>query len=364
MYTDDLSARAHIAHLPKAISWQDDILFLLDQTQLPTTVHIGEQRCIEDVRQAILDLKVRGAPAIGIAAAYGLCLALRDVRGVGQANLMPFLIEKAAYLESARPTAVNLGWAMRRMLACAQKHYENAGTTDDLYTVLVAQACQIHQEDVVLCEGIGTQGVGLIRENMGILTHCNTGALATAGIGTAMAPLYKAHALGTKFRVYADETRPLLQGARLTSWELQQAGMDVTLITDNMAAHIMGQGLIDLVIVGTDRVAANGDVANKIGTFSVAILAKYFDIPFYVACPSSTIDMLTATGADIVIEERPAEEVLHFGARQTGPSSVAVRNPAFDVTPHHLVTAILTETETLLPPFTQSLAGFTAHKAG
>ncbi len=203
---------------------------------------------------------------------------------------------------------------------------------------------------------MGENGAPLIKEGMGVLTHCNAGSLATSELGTATAPMYTAHNAGVKFRVYSDETRPLLQGARLTSWELQKSGIDVTLICDNMAAHIMSQGLIDMVIVGTDRVAANGDVANKIGTMGVAILAKHFGIPFYVACPSSTVDLNTPTGADIVIEEREADEVCNFGARRTAPEGMKVRNPAFDVTPNELVTGIITELGILRAPYGESLA--------
>jgi methylthioribose-1-phosphate isomerase len=220
---------------------------------------------------------------------------------------------------------------------------------------LEEEAIRIHEEDVHLCLKMGVNGVSLIKEGMGVLTHCNAGALATTGIGTATSPMYLAHQNGVQFRVYADETRPLLQGARLTSWELNKAGLDVTLLTDNMAAHIMSQGLIDLVITGTDRVAANGDVANKIGTHGVAILAKHFGIPFYVACPYSTIDFNTAEGKDIVIEEREAEEVLHFGLRRTAPEEIKVRNPAFDLTPHELVSGLITEKGIIQAPFAENL---------
>jgi methylthioribose-1-phosphate isomerase len=220
---------------------------------------------------------------------------------------------------------------------------------------LEEEAIRIHEEDVQLCLKMGGNGVSLINEGMGVLTHCNAGALATTGIGTATSPMYLAHQNGVQFRVYADETRPLLQGARLTSWELKKSGLDVTLLTDNMAAHIMSQGLIDLVITGTDRVVANGDVANKIGTHGVAILAKHFGIPFYVACPYSTIDLNTVEGKDIVIEEREAEEVSHFGLRRTAPEEMKVRNPAFDVTPHELVTGLITEKGIIRAPFAENL---------
>ncbi|MDA8412013.1 MAG: S-methyl-5-thioribose-1-phosphate isomerase, partial [Treponema sp.] len=260
----------------------------------------------------------------------------------------------AAYLDSSRPTAVNLGWALRRMLGRALA--EASSTSAAIYDALVAEAEAIHAEDRAICHGIGESGLGLIKEGCGVLTHCNAGALATSELGTATAPIYLAQAAGRSFRVYADETRPLLQGARLTAWELQRAGIDVTLICDDMAASIMSQGLVDLCIVGCDRVAANGDFANKIGTMGVAILARHFSIPFYVASPSSTIDLDTARGGDIVIEERGTEEVTSFGGRRTAPEGVKVRNPAFDVTPHELVTGFITERGILTPPFSESLA--------
>ena len=235
----------------------------------------------------------------------------------------------------------------------------NAFSGDDstaMYKNLQEEAIRIHEEDVQLCFKMGINGEPLIKEGMGVMTHCNAGALATTGIGTATAPMYLAHQNGVQFRVYSNETRPLLQGARLTSWELQQSGLDVTLLTDNMAAHIMSQGLIDLVITGTDRVAANGDVANKIGTHGVAILAKHFGIPYYVACPYSTIDLNSREGKEIVIEERKAEEVTHFGLRRTAPEKMKVRNPAFDVTPNELVTGLITEKAIIKSPFSENLS--------
>jgi methylthioribose-1-phosphate isomerase len=229
---------------------------------------------------------------------------------------------------------------------------ESAGT---IHQALTEEALAIHKEDRALCRGIGEAGLSLILEGSGVLTHCNAGSLATSELGTATSPMYLAHAQGTRFRVYADETRPLLQGARLTSWELQQSGIDVTLICDNMAATTMAQGLIDLVIVGADRVVANGDAANKIGTLGVAILAKHFDIPFYVACPYSTIDFNTLSGDEIIIEERDANEVTNFGAKPTAPDAMQVLNPAFDVTPAELVSGLITERGILRPPYTESL---------
>lgn len=339
--------------LPSTIEWRDGELFLLDQTRLPLEIVIERQETTEQVWQSIRALKVRGAPAIGVAAAYGLCVALQPYLGYGHARFRREIQRQADYLNSSRPTAVNLSWALRRMVDFALKAEVVMVAT--LYELMVAEAKKIHAEDQAICRGIGRHGVSLIEPGMGVLTHCNAGALATSGLGTATAPIYLAHQNGLPFRVFADETRPLLQGARLTAWELGQAGIDVTLITDNMAASMMAAGHINLVIVGTDRVAANGDVANKIGTYGVAILARHFNIPFYVACPSSTVDMATLSGADIIIEEREAEEVTSFGARRTAPEGVQVRNPAFDVTPHELVTGLITERGIIQPPYSDNL---------
>ncbi len=339
--------------LPRAVEWRQGELYLLDQTRLPHEAAMEKQESAEQVWQAIKMLKVRGAPAIGVAGAYGLCVAMRGHRDLTAEAFLAEMDRQAAYLDSSRPTAVNLGWALKRMCDAARR--SAAGDGRALYDVLVAEAEAIHEEDRRLCLGMGLNGADLIRDGMGILTHCNAGALATSELGTATAPMYVAQSRGVKFRVYADETRPLLQGARLTVWELQRSGIDVTLITDNMAAQMMKEGRIDLVITGTDRVAANGDVANKIGTLGVAILARYFDIPFYVACPSSTIDLNAATGEDIPIEERDEEEVTAFGGRRTAPEGVGVRNPAFDVTPNALVAGLITEKGIVRAPYEENL---------
>ena len=339
--------------LPQTIRWNAGALYLLDQTKLPLEVIEEKQESVEQVWESIKQLKVRGAPAIGVAGAYGLLVALREKTVINIIDFMQEVENKVAYLDSARPTAVNLKWALNRMLKIAKSFSGN--DSKELYKQLEEEAIRIHEEDVQLCLKMGVNGVSLIKEGMGILTHCNAGALATTGIGTATSPMYLAHQNGVQFRVYANETRPLLQGARLTSWELNKSGLDVTLLTDNMAAHIMSQGLIDLVITGTDRVAANGDVANKIGTHGIAILAKHFGIPFYVACPYSTIDMNTAEGKDIVIEERAPEEITHFALRRTAPEEIKVRNPAFDVTPNELVTGLITEKGIIRAPFSENL---------
>ncbi|HEY9878120.1 MAG TPA: S-methyl-5-thioribose-1-phosphate isomerase [Leptolyngbyaceae cyanobacterium] len=339
--------------LPETIRWQNGELYLLDQTQLPLDTVIEKQETVEQVWESIKRLKVRGAPAIGIAGAYGLVMSLQGQTHLSSSDFLIELERQAAYLDSARPTAVNLRWALNRIVQTAHKFTHLS--TAELLEKLEQEAVQIHNEDRQLCRSIGENGLPLIKDGMGILTHCNAGSLATAELGTALSPLYLAQERGIKFKVYADETRPLLQGARLTAWELQQSGIDVTLICDNTAAHIMSQGLIDLVIVGTDRVAANGDVANKIGTMGVAILAQYFQIPFYVACPYSTIDFAIADGSSIVIEERSEEEVTHFGLRHTAPKGIQVRNPAFDVTPSALITGLITERGIIRPPYLENL---------
>ena len=340
--------------LPQTIRWNAGELYLLDQTKLPIEVIEEKQESVEQVWDSIKQLKVRGAPAIGVAGAYGLLVAIREQTALNKKEFLQEIEVKAEYLDSARPTAVNLKWALNRMLKSAKTF--SGDDSKALYRHLEEEAIRIHEEDVQLCLKMGINAVLLIKEGMGVLTHCNAGALATTGIGTATAPMYLAHQNGVQFRVYSDETRPLLQGARLTSWELQQSGLDVTLLTDNMAAHIMSQGLIDLVITGTDRVAANGDVANKIGTHGLAILAKHFGIQFYVACPYSTIDLNTAEGSEIVIEERNAEEVTHFGLRRTAPEEMKVCNPAFDVTPNELVTGLITEKGIMRTPFGENLS--------
>ncbi len=349
--------RSSYASLAKTLSWEDGVLTLLDQTLLPVEVINEKQESIEQVWDSIKKLKVRGAPAIGIAGAYGVLYGVKDKTDLPVNEFLQQLKTSAEYLDSSRPTAVNLSWALRRMVEKAESEVKNkpASSSMDIFTTLEMEAIAIHEEDKQICRNIGLNGKGLIKDGMGVLTHCNAGSLATSELGTATAPMYLAFEDGVKFKVYADETRPLLQGARLTSWELQQSGLDVTLITDNMAAFIMSKGLIDLVIVGTDRVAANGDTANKIGTMGVAILAKHFDIPVYIACPSSTIDFETETGDAIEIEERDPEEVLFFGKRRTGPEGMKVRNPAFDVTPNELITGFITDKGLVKAPFKENL---------
>ncbi len=341
--------------MKEAVTWEHGELYLLDQTKLPGEVVAERQATAAQVQDSIRQLKVRGAPALGIAGAYGLLVGMRDSREVSKQMFMDLLQEHARRTESTRPTAVNLGWALKRMVRTAEQAYDQAADSSELYDILEQEAVRIHEEDRQINRNIARHGLGLIREGMGVLTHCNAGALATSVLGTATAPLYAAHEKGIKFSVYVDETRPLLQGSRLTAWELMQAGIEVILITDSMAAAMMAEGNIQLVIVGTDRVAANGDVANKIGTLGAAVLAKHFGIPFYVACPSSTIDLETPSGSMIIIEERGTEEVTHFGLRKTAPDGVRVRNPAFDVTPHELVTGIITDRGIMQAPYSERL---------
>ena len=338
--------------LPKVVEWKGDTLYLLDQTLLPLQVALKAKHTATDVWRAIQRLEVRGAPAIGVAAAYGFCVAAKPFVSLALPEFKAELQRQADYLISARPTAVNLSWAVHRQLDLVNGFDE--GSSQVLYEALVSNAQFIHQQDRQLCEAIGQAGVALIKPGMGVLTHCNAGALATSGIGTATAAMYRAHAADVPFKVYADETRPLLQGARLTAWELDRAGIDVTLLCDSMAASQMAAGKIDLVIVGSDRVAANGDVANKIGTLGVALLAKHYDIPFYVAIPHTTFDSETECGDDVVIEQREAEEVTHLGGQQVG-AKVGVCNPAFDVTPANLVAGFITDKGLVKPPFKQNL---------
>jgi methylthioribose-1-phosphate isomerase len=333
--------------IPRSVSWSGGKLTLLDQTRLPAEETYIQCESTEMVVDAIKRLAVRGAPAIGIAAAYGLIVDLPV--GSEKSALLPILELRARELIDARPTAVNLAWAVNRMMCIARDC--DAGTSGELLDRLEHEAVNIHEEDAAACRRIGEAGLPLIESHPRLLTHCNAGALAVSELGTALAPIYLAHENGVKVHVFVDETRPLLQGARLTAYELGKAGVPHTLIADNMAAQAMSRGLVDAVITGADRVAANGDVANKIGTLNLAILCKHFALPFYVACPMSTVDPATPTGAEIVIEERSPDEVTMIGDRRIAPVDIHVSNPAFDVTPNELISAIITEEGVLEPPF-------------
>ncbi|MGG3883041.1 S-methyl-5-thioribose-1-phosphate isomerase [Brevibacillus panacihumi] len=329
------------------VKWESDALVLLDQTKLPVETIYLTLTTAEEVWAAIRHLQVRGAPAIGMAAAYGLYLGVRNSQAATAEAFIAEVNQKAEYLGSSRPTAVNLFWALDRIKARVQRDADKA--VAQLKAAVLDEALAIQKEDAEVCRTIGENLLTLLEDGMGVLTHCNPGALATAAYGTATAPFYLAKERGWNLKVFADETRPVLQGARLTAYELQQAGIDVTLICDNMAAMVMSQGKVQAVIVGTDRVAANGDVANKIGTYGVAVLAKAHGIPFYVAAPLSSIDLETATGAQIPIEERPGEEITHGLGKQVAPDDIKVYNPAFDVTPAAYITAIVTETGIFKP---------------
>jgi methylthioribose-1-phosphate isomerase len=337
----------------QSVKFEHDKLIILDQTKLPMETFFTKLDTVEDVWDAIFHLKVRGAPAIGIAAAYGLYIAIRYIESDSLEDFYIQLKKHSEYLASSRPTAVNLFWALRRMEAKAMN--SGARSVQEVKDVLLAEAHTIRNEDEQMCRAIGEHALELLSDGMTVLTHCNAGGLATALYGTALSPLYLAKDKGWNIKVYADETRPLLQGARLTTWELNRAGVDVTLICDNMAAMVMKKGLIDAVIVGCDRVAANGDTANKIGTYGLAVLAKAHNIPFYIAGPTSTIDLETLTGEDIPIEERHEDEITCSFGKRTAPEGIKVYNPAFDVTPNDLITAIITEQGIVTAPYSVGL---------
>lgn len=330
------------------VRFENDALIILDQTMLPGEEKYLELTSKEDVFVAIKKLRVRGAPAIGIAAAYGLCLAAGDSEAENLETFSEEMRCAAAYLNKARPTAVNLSWALNRMLS----KLDSAGDVEDAKRIFRVEAEKIRIEDEESNRIMGEYGLSLLKPEMGILTHCNAGVLATSKYGTSLSPLYLGQEKGYDFHIYADETRPLLQGARLTAWELQKAGMDVTLICDNMACQVMRNGWIDAVVVGCDRMAANGDGANKIGTSAVAILAHEFGIPFYMFVPSSTIDFHTASGKEIEIEEREGSEITSMWYKKPmAPAGVKVYNPSFDVTSGKYITAVVTEKGIVYPPY-------------
>ena len=322
------------------ITWKNDALRLIDQTLLPEEYKFITCRDVGTVAEAIVSLRVRGAPAIGVAAAYGVVIAAQEAI-VRNADFDRYVSKSIQKLAQTRPTAVNLFWALdrqKKVLANTASH-----SPAEKRDCLLKEAHEIFEDDKRICRQIGRNGAELLSSQATVLTHCNAGGLATADYGTALAVIYAAVEAGKQVAVYADETRPLLQGSRLTAWELNQSGVDVTVICDNMAAAVLREKNIDSIVVGADRIAKNGDVANKIGTYGLAILAKAHQVPFYVAAPLSTIDMKRDTGAQIPIEERKTEEITHGMGRQTAPSGIHVYNPAFDVTPNHLVTAIITE---------------------
>lgn len=337
----------------KTIEWRDNKVILIDQRELPLEEIYVECSDYMQVADAIRNMTVRGAPAIGVTAAMGVALGAMGVDAKDYQTFCGKMEGILTTLLKTRPTAVNLKWGVERM---RRVMVENAAlTVPELQQRLKQEALKIFEEDVEMCRKIGEHGASLIPSNQTILTHCNAGALATAGQGTALSLFYAAWSQGKRFDVFADETRPFLQGSRLTAWELSQNGIPVTLITDNMSAWFMRQKKIQAVVVGADRIAANGDVANKIGTYGVAVLARQHDIPFYVAAPTSTVDLATPTGREIPIEERGPEEVTHFYRQPVAPEGIRVRNPVFDVTPHELVTAIVTEKGITREPYAENL---------
>ena len=331
------------------IFWKNERLFIIDQTLLPHQYREIELKSVTEVEDAIRRLAVRGAPAIGIAAAYGLVIGLRACRDASTEEFFQILGELHGRLFATRPTAVNLGWALDRMRDLARQSRPRSSA--EIWKILASEAQKIHAEDIESCQQIANHGAELIQKGQSILTHCNAGGLATGGLGTALGVLIQAHRDRKQIHVYVDETRPLLQGARLTTWELRQEGVPYTLCSDNMAAHLMGLGKIDGVVVGADRITANGDTANKIGTRGLAILAQYHHLPFYVAAPVSTIDSHLQSGDEIVIEYRAADEVTRLAGKPISPSDSPAINPAFDITPAALISAIITEKGILRPPF-------------
>jgi len=338
-----------------SIEWHRGQVRLVDQRRLPQEYSVLAFDDYRDVARAIREMYIRGAPAIGAAAAFGMALAARNSPATTPAELLADLKWAAQLLQATRPTAVNLSWAIEHMLRCAQAQITAGADVGSIANTLLSEAQALADEDVDINRQIGAHGARVVPQGARILTHCNAGALATVDYGTALGVMRAAHEQGKRIHVFVDETRPRLQGARLTAWELTREGIPMTLIADNAAGHLMHTGQIDLVLVGADRVAANGDVANKIGTYKLAVVAQENGIPFYVAAPTSTIDLSVPTGDDIPIEERNAQEVTHIGGVRIAPEGVEVYNPAFDVTPHRYVTGIITEKGVLYPPLEWSL---------
>ena len=337
-----------------ALDDENSALLILDQTQLPYKTEILRLTTQKEIWTAIYLLQVRGAPAIGVSAAIGIYLAAKEMQTKDQEEFYQKFTKAKEYLASSRPTAVNLFWALDRMDGVAKENLDKS--VEEIQGLLHKEAVAIRDEDVWVCKQIGEYGLSLVKDGDGLLTHCNAGQLATVKYGTATAPMYLGQEKGYKFRIFADETRPLLQGARLTAFELHESGLDVTLICDNMSAMVMKKGWVDAVFVGCDRVAANGDTANKIGTSVVATVAKRYGVPVYICAPTSTIDLETITGDEIEIEERPAEEITEMWYKERmAPEGVKVFNPCFDVTDHDLIAGIITEYGIAKPPYNQSL---------
>lgn len=337
------------------IALEDDCVVMVDQRKLPAAEVYVRCRSAMEVAKAIKTMVIRGAPAIGVAAAMGIALGMEKSKATGTKQFAVEFQKTCDLMAGTRPTAVNLFWAIERMKRTFADGALAGESVDQLKTRLRLEAGRIHDEDVTSCRAIGSFGAMLIPNEARVLTHCNAGALATAGYGTALGVIRGAIEAGKRVRVLADETRPFLQGSRLTAWELLKDGIDTTVITDNMAGTLMLAGEVDLVVVGADRIAANGDTANKIGTYTVAVLAKEHGLPFYVAAPWSTVDLAIPNGTHIPIEERDAREVTHVGGNQLAPKGATIRNPAFDVTPHKYITAIITDRGVFTPPFEKSL---------
>lgn len=340
---------------------ENNAVVIIDQTKLPGKIEIISLHTAQEIWDAIYLLQVRGAPAIGVAAAYGIYVLAKRMDTEDYDTFYREFVRQKEYLDSSRPTAVNLSWALNRMQRVVEAH--SGETVAQIKEALHRESVAIQEEDIWVCRMIGEHGLTLVKPGDGILTHCNAGQLATSKYGTATAPIYLGEERGYHFHVFADETRPLLQGARLTAFELQSSGVDVTLICDNMSATVMKNGWVNAVFVGCDRVAANGDAANKIGTSVVAAVAKYYGVPVYICAPTSTIDLNTPTGAEIKIEQRPAEEVTEMWYKERmAPEGIKVFNPAFDVTDHELIAGIVTEYGVARAPYTESLAAIFAEK--
>ena len=338
------------------VAWKDDRIVMIDQRKLPGREVYVELRTAREVARAIEKMVIRGAPAIGVAAAMGLALGVTRSRSKGSAGLAAEFYRLCDTMAATRPTAVNLFWAIDRMKTVFSAAARAGRSPAEIGGIMVAEAGRIHDEDIACCKALGAHGAALLPDDARVLTHCNAGALATGGYGTALGVIRAAVEGGKRIAVYADETRPFLQGSRLTAWELLRDGIDTTIVTDGMAGSLFRGGKVDAAVVGADRIAANGDVANKIGTYTVAVLAHAHDVPFYVAAPTSTIDLATADGGGIPIEERSRREVTHVGSSCIAPEGCGVWNPAFDVTPHRLVAGIVTERGICRPPYGESLA--------
>ena len=337
------------------IDWQPDGIVMVDQRKLPAQEVYVTCRTAPEVARAIRTMVIRGAPAIGVAAAMGIALGMRGSKAKGTHQLAVEFYRMCDLMAATRPTAVNLFWAIERMKSAFAETAKAGASVDEIKDRLELESRNIHDEDVAGCRAMGLHGAAVVPDQSRVLTHCNAGALATAGYGSALGVIRATVEAGKRVAVFADETRPFLQGARLTAWELVREGIPTTVITDSMAGPLMRQGQIDLVIVGADRIAANGDVANKIGTYTVAVLAREHNLPFYVAAPLSTIDLSTPDGSHIPIEERNVREVTHMGSSRLTPEGASIRNPAFDVTPHRFVSGIITERGICRPPYAESL---------